>query len=113
MPLIPKPVGARILVKDEIPLDDYTARAQKAGLVAVVYEQNLPKPTTGLVVAIGGDPFIGECGVEVGKKVMFGRHAGTRVLLEGEEYRSLDIHEVIMVLEPQQSAQVQLPPVEQ
>jgi co-chaperonin GroES (HSP10) len=93
------PLGARVLVKDEAPLDDISARAEKAGLFAVVYEYNVPTPTTGIVVAVGSDPEVQRL-IEVGDKVFFGKHCGIITRIEGEEYRSLEFHEISSVVKP-------------
>jgi co-chaperonin GroES (HSP10) len=89
--------GSRILVEDIAPVDEITERAKRAGLTAVVYNHNVPKPTTGRVVAIGQDPLFKDMGLELGDIVFFSRHAGTLVQNEGKSYRSLESHEIISV----------------
>lgn len=97
-PQIPKPIGARILVIDVEPIDEVTDRAKRAGLYVVTLEMNKPKPTTGKVVAIGNDPLVQEC-FKLGQTVFFQKHAGTYIIVEGIQYRSLEMNEVISVME--------------
>jgi co-chaperonin GroES (HSP10) len=91
------PLGARVLVKDEIPIDDVTARMEKAGLFSAVYDHNKPFPTTGIVVAVGSDPEVQRL-IAVGDKVFFGKHCGIITRVDGEEYRSLEFHEISSVV---------------
>lgn len=89
-------VGARVLVKDIEPVDEVQARAKAAGLHMVTYEQNLPKPTEGIVLAVGSDPLVQE-EVEVGDHVFFSKFAGHNVYEEGKEFRSLELQEITRV----------------
>lgn len=91
------PLGARIIVKDESPTDDVSARAEAAGLIPVVYEHNRPMPTTGIVVAIGPDPEV-QKQIHVGDRVFFGKNCGIFTILEGEQYRTLEYHELSSVV---------------
>lgn len=91
------PLGARVFVKDEMPVDDITARAEKAGLFVATFDHNLPKPTTGIVVAVGSDPEVQRL-ISPGDRVFFGRHAGIITTVEGEDYRSLEFHELTSVV---------------
>lgn len=95
------PIGARVLVKDLDPEVSLVKRAQAAGLHAVILEQNTPKPTSGTVIAVGSDPLIQEL-VSIGDTVTFGRNSGTHCQIEGVEYRSLELNEIILVIKPEE-----------
>lgn len=90
------PFGPRILVKDETPIDDISARAKAAGIHVAVFEENKPKPTTGIIVAIGTDPEL-HAHLKIGDRVFFSRHSGSHVRVKGEEFRCLEFHEIITV----------------
>lgn len=87
-------MGARVLVKEIVSTLSIEERAKRAGLTAVVLDENRPKVTTGRVVALGTDPLVHEM-FQLGDVVHFGVYAGLNVTIEGEEgYRSLTIHEI-------------------
>ena len=88
------PLGARILVEPIEPIDEISARAAKSKLYVVTYDHNKPKPTEGIVVAVGTDPLVQEQ-IQVGDRVIFSRHSGSEIQVEGKTYRQLDLHEVI------------------
>lgn len=92
------PLGPRVLVKPEQPIDQVTKRAQAAGIIAVVEEKNKPRPTSGVIVAVGNDPLLKELGLLLGVKVSFGHLAGSRQWVEGTEYRLLEAQEIAMIL---------------
>lgn len=91
------PIGERCLVDEIIPVDEDAVRAAKAGLVLVSYESQAPKPTSGVVVAIGNGPLIQES-VQIGDTVFFSRHAGSYSTYEGKNYRNLEVNEITTVL---------------
>jgi len=93
------PIGARVLVTDIDPEVSVVKRMNAVGLHAVVLDENAPKPTSGLVVAVGSDPLIQEL-CSVGDVVTFGRNSGTFCQIEGVEYRSLELNELILVIKP-------------
>jgi co-chaperonin GroES (HSP10) len=93
-------IGARLLVKPETPTDSITARAAKAGLVAVVEDRNKPRPTVGEIVALGNDPSLVEMGFRIGLRVSFSAIAGDREFIEGEEFRLLDFIDIKRILPP-------------
>lgn len=93
------PLGARCLVTDLEPELSIVKRAEKAGIYAVVLEENKPQPTSGLVEAVGSDPLIQEL-IAVGDTVLFSRHAGIQVNIEGREFRSLELREIAHVIKP-------------
>src|SRR4029077_5898975 len=93
------PLGARVLVTDLEPEVSIKKRAEAAGLYAVIADENVPKPTSGKVEAIGSDPLTQEL-ISVGDTVLFGRNAGIMVQIEGREYRSLELREIAHVIKP-------------
>lgn len=88
------PIGARIFVTDITPIDEISARAAKAGIEVLIDEKNKPRPTMGIVVAVGEDPFTKEL-YKIGDIVMFNKHAGSPFSEDGQQFRSLEIHEVM------------------
>jgi co-chaperonin GroES (HSP10) len=104
-----RPQGPRIFVRDITPVDEVTSRAEKAGLVAVVAEENKPKPTMGIVLKVGEDPLARELYKE-GMIVMFSRYAGNTFSESGEQYRSLELHEIIGSRVPEDGIEDLLPP---
>jgi chaperonin GroES len=103
------PMGSRILIKDDEPLTGLEARARESKLHVVLFEQNLPKATSGIIVAIGPDPILQT--LKVGDRVIFARYAGTHITVQGQQYRSLEYHEIISVIrdEPEQPEQPSQP----
>lgn len=93
---IGKVVGSRVLVKDVQAVDEIAARAKAAGLAMVTYEQNVPKPTEGIVLAVGSDPLIQE-EVQIGDHIFFSKFAGHNVYEEGQEFRSVELQEITRV----------------
>lgn len=93
---IQTPIGARVIVEDIEPLDEVTAKAMAAGLHVLVSEQNKPRATTGWVRALGTDPLLNE-NVRLGDVVFFNWHAGTRLTLNGKDFRILDFSEILSI----------------
>lgn len=93
------PLGARVLVTDLEPEASLVKRGQAIGLHVVVLEENAPKPTSGKVEAVGSDPLIQEL-IQVGDVVLFSKHAGLEVQIEGKSYRSLELREIAHVVKP-------------
>jgi co-chaperonin GroES (HSP10) len=93
---ITKPLGARVIVEDIIATLSIEQRAAAAGFVAIVNEQNRPKATQGKVLAVGTDPLLQE-EIKVGDIVDFSYLAGTRIFIDGEEFRSLEFQDIIQV----------------
>jgi co-chaperonin GroES (HSP10) len=91
-----RPLGARIFVRDVVTTLSIEARAEAAGFIAIVNDENKPRPTEGVVLAIGNDPLIQEF-CKVGDTVVFDWHAGRRIYEGGEEYRALDLPELLGV----------------
>src|SRR5262249_27347178 len=91
-----RPMGSRILVKDIITTLSVEKRAENAGLVAIVSEQEKPKPTSAIVVAIGTDPEL-QRHIAVGDVVSFGYLDGKKQYIHDEEFRALEFNEIITV----------------
>jgi chaperonin GroES len=59
------------------------------------------KPQTGEIVAVGPGEYIEETGkvvppsLEIGEKVFYGKYAGTDVTVAGEEFKILDVKDVL------------------
>jgi co-chaperonin GroES (HSP10) len=90
------PVGARCWVEDIQPVDEVKQWTARTGLVAVQFENDAPRPTTGKVVAVGNDPYLNEV-VKVGDIVFFQRFAGTGIVIQGKQLRVLEVHEITSV----------------
>jgi co-chaperonin GroES (HSP10) len=91
------PMGDRCFV-EELPVETSLAkRAEGAGLHIVLAEENIPKPTTGIVVAIGDDPLI-QSRIQLGDVVSFAKHAGVYQHVRGAQYRCLEGREIISVI---------------
>lgn len=91
-----KPLGARLLVKPIRTTLSIEEQYRQVGLIPVVEQHNEAPVTKGIVIALGDDPFIRE-NVHVGDTVHFGRHSGHDCVLEGEDFRMLEYHEVTAV----------------
>jgi len=96
-----KPRGARIFIREITPVDEYTARAAAANLHVVIDDAHKPRPTTGIVLAVGEDPLAQEL-YRLGDIVMYSPHSGTSFRSDNEDYRSLELHEIIGVQERQE-----------
>jgi len=91
------PMGDRCFV-EELPVETSLAkRAENVGLSIVLAEENIPKPTTGIVIALGDDPLIQER-LRLGDIVSFARHAGVYQHVKGVQYRCLEGREIISVI---------------
>jgi co-chaperonin GroES (HSP10) len=91
------PMGDRCFV-EELPVETSLAkRAEGAGLHIVLAEENVPKPTTGRVIAIGDDPLI-QSRLQIGDVVSFAKHAGCYQHVQGVQYRCLEGREIISVI---------------
>jgi len=89
-----EPKGARLFVRTITPVDEVTARFLAANLIPVIDDAHKPRPTTGIVLAIGEDPLIREL-YHIGDLVMYSPHAGQPFRDNGEDYLSLELHEII------------------
>jgi len=91
------PMGDRIFVEELEPEVSLTKRAAAAGLHVAILAENVPKPTTGVVVAIGDDPLI-QSRCKLGDIVSFSHHAGIYQEVEGKTYRCIEGREIISLI---------------
>lgn len=95
-------LGKRILVKT---VDPYTEmdRVEEQKLIHIpekVKEANKPLPTTGFVVAHGHAMTEAEQQLlPIGAAVMFSKIAGSEWTMNNEDYRVIDLQEILGVLE--------------
>lgn len=92
-----KPLGARVIVQEIITTLSLEARGAKAGIKVITSDDNRPRPTQGKVIALGNDPMLQEVGLTEGCIITFAPHAGIRIYVEEEEFRSLELQEIIMI----------------
>lgn len=97
MPKVIVPMGDRIFVEELEPETSLQKRAEASGLHIITLDENVPKPTTGVIVAIGDDPLI-QSRCKLGDVVCFSKHAGIMQLVEGKEYRCLEGREIISLI---------------
>lgn len=96
------PVGERCMVEEIVPVDTDAVRASRVGLILVSLDEQKPRPTMGIVVAVGGGPLIQES-VQVGDTVFFSQWAGTYTTpdptgKDPKRYRTLGVEEITNVL---------------
>lgn len=95
-------LGRRLLVKTVIPFTE-ADRVEKEGLLYLpeqVKKDNTPLPSTGIVVTLGEDCSQADRAVLCeGAMVMFSKYAGSDVILEEENFRVLEVPEIMAVLE--------------
>lgn len=53
-----------------------------------------PKPTSGVIVAVGPEAPV----QKIGKRVVFGQHAGISILVDGHPFLVLDYEEILAML---------------
>ena len=93
-----RPLKDRIVVK---PLEEETQTAGGIYLPDTAKE----RPQGGKVVAVGPGKFVESKGdrvpppLDVGDRVIFGKYAGTEVRIDGEEYKILEVKDVLAKVE--------------
>jgi hypothetical protein len=95
-----EPCGGQIFVREITPVDEVTARAEAAGLHAVVSDDHIPPKTTGIILKLGEDPLLHEK-LRVGYIVMFSRFAGSQFTEAGNSYRHIQYQHVIGFRRPE------------
>lgn len=105
-----RPTNSSIYVRDITPVDEVTARAEAAGIRAVVADENKPKPTMGIIIKMGPDPFLYEQGYNVGDIVMFSRFVGGEFTESGHTYRYVQPQNIIGYRKPEDGLEDILPP---
>jgi co-chaperonin GroES (HSP10) len=93
------PIGARVWARDIPPVDEITQRAAQANLHVVVNQQNVPRPTKAVVVAVGSDPMI-QTLCEVGDIVYFKKWSTSYIMVDGHELHDLGLDELTGVEKP-------------
>lgn len=90
-------LGRRVLIRTVKPytqMDD----VEKRGMLFIpeeVKEKNTPLPSTGIVVHVGKGATQEERADLTDAMVMFSKHAGSDLVVEEEDFRILDIDEVM------------------
>jgi len=95
-----EPCAGNIFIREITPIDEVTARAEAAGIHAVVAEEHMPAPTTGIVLKLGEDPLLHER-LKPGYIVMFSRYAGSQFTEGGSSYRHIEYQHVIGFRRPE------------
>ncbi len=103
------PKGGNIFVRDVTPIDEVTASAERAGLHVVIDETNKPMPSMAIVIKLGPDPLLAE-ELKVGDIVMFSKHSGGTFSEAGEQYRYLQLHNIIGSRSPEDGLEDLIPP---
>lgn len=85
-----KPTRGRVVVKAT------EVENKSAGGIVLPTDSKEP-PTTGIVVACGRDEW--DETFEVGDQVLFGKFAGTSVLIQNEKFIIMKMNEVMAVIE--------------
>jgi chaperonin GroES len=86
-----KPVSDRMII-DPIPVDSITA----SGLI--IPENAKEKPQKGTVIAVGPGTKDDKMEVKVGDVVLYGKHAGTEINLEGKDYLIMRQSDLLVIL---------------
>lgn len=94
-------LGNRVLVKTVIP---YTQadEVEKKGLLVIpehIKKDNTPLPSTGIVVQLGQDAATTTSLIETGSMIMFSKFSGHDFVVDEEDFKILDVSEVMAVLE--------------
>jgi chaperonin GroES len=85
-----QPLGSRVLIR----LDSEAASHTTGGLY--IPDTAKEKPQTGNVIAVGDDD--DEIKVKVGQKVLFPKHTGTEIKLEGADHLILDAADILAII---------------
>lgn len=99
---IPKAIGSRVTVEEIVTKLSLVERGKLSGLTVVTDERNVPPPTEGTIVSVGGDPMLADEGLIIGAKVFFHHLAGSYIYVEDKKYRTLGFSEIINVLPPEE-----------
>ena len=83
-----RPVGERVIVK---PIE--AVSKTPSGLY--IPETAKEKPNEGEVIAMGK---LEDVELKIGDKILYGKYAGTKIELDGEEYLILEKNDILAVL---------------
>ena len=87
------PLGAHCYVIDIPPVVEEEERAKAAGLHIVIDKKNMPRPTSGVVIAVGPDPLIQEL-VREGDTVYFSKYCLEYIHVDGKAYHILALSDL-------------------
>lgn len=92
-------LGNRVLVAPVKPYTDMD-RVEKEGLLVIpqaAREANTPKESTGIVIAVGDEAH--HPALKEGTAIMFGKHSGFEILVDEEEYRIIEVSDILCTIE--------------
>ncbi len=98
-----KVLGERVLIRTITPFTEMDRVEEKSLLYIpeTVREANTPRPSTGIVVQVGSE--VDSLDIQPGTAVMFSRYAGSDVTVDEEEFRILELREIMCTLVPSTS----------
>lgn len=105
--------GERVLVRKIQPFTEMD-RVEESGFLVIpetVKEANTPPPSTGIVVQLGTDLMQGDYPtarydqLKPGTAIMFSRYAGSDVIVDEEEFKILDVKEIMCTLEKKEDVE--------
>lgn len=94
-------LGNRVLIRTIIPNTELD-RVEKEGKLIIpqsIKDANTPLPSTGIVVQVGEGVSAESAALLTGAAVMFSKFAGTDFVVDEEDFKILDVPEVMAVLE--------------
>lgn len=92
--------GNRLLIKTVTPITELD-RYKAAGLSIPNEAEHTPRPSTGIVIQLGmGVMHYGDHSIQEGDMVLFSKYAGADFTIAEEDFRILDINEILCTLEP-------------
>lgn len=100
-------LGNRVLIKTIQPYTDLD-RVEKEGLLYVpegVKKDNTPMPSTGIIVMQGDDVVDTRGRLGEGTAVMFSKFAGSDFVVDEQDFKILDVPEIMAVLGMEEAAE--------
>ena len=97
------PLGPFMYVRDIEPVVEEMVRAKNAGLHVVIDQKNMPRPTEGVVIALGPDPLLREL-VQVGDTVYFSKFCNEYIHVDGVPYHILSLSDLKGLKRPLKSS---------
>lgn len=101
-------LGARVLIKTVIPWTQMD-EVEKEGILVVpksVRDDNTPLPSTGFVIEIGRDVEDEMARILEGAAVMFSKFAGADFVIDEEDFKILDVAEIMCTIEFAESSPI-------
>lgn len=99
--MIPKPIGARVTLVEIKTTLSVEEQYKRAGLVGVSAEDNRPRNTCGIIVALGRDPIVAD-NYSVGMGCWFYAHAGQHIDFQDRRFRTLDWNDILNTIEEEE-----------